>query len=108
MTMQIRYCRCGSRLARDNTGLLCSACQSKSRDVLLNAPAVPPDFWMTDRMRDAFANRHIGQIINTYRTHSFHGKALSQDVVARWAGISQTQLSRIESGPHLQRLSGRY
>src|SRR5260370_6392887 len=102
--MQIRYCRCGSRLAPDNTGLLCSACQSKSRDVLLNAPAVPPDFWMTDRMRDAFANRHIGQIINTYRTHSFHGKALSQDVVARWAGISQTQLSRIESGPPLHDL----
>ena len=102
--MQIRYCRCGSRLARDNTGLLCSACQGKSRGTLLTAPAVPPDFWMTDRMSDAFANRHMGQIIYAYRTHSFHGATLSQEIVARWACISQTQLSRIESGPPLHDL----
>src|SRR5262249_40059434 len=40
----------------------------------------------------------IGQIIYAYRVHPWHGKAIPQAVVAGWAGISQTQLSRIESG----------
>lgn len=100
----IRYCRCGTRLAADNSGSLCSACQRKSAGDVLGAPAVPPEFWMTDEMRDAFASRHMGQIIYAYRTHLFHGKALSQATVARWACISQAQLSRTESGRRLQDL----
>ncbi len=98
---QVRYCACGTRLARDNRGVLCSACQNRARNTLLAVPSVPPAFWLTDRMRDAFANRHMGQIIYAYRTHPFHGKVVPQEVVARWAGISQTQLSRVESGSPL-------
>lgn len=101
---QVRYCRCGTRLAGDNTGALCSACQRKSPETLLTAPSVPPEFWMTDRMQDAFSDRHMGRIIYAYRTHSFHGKTIPQAVVAGWACISQTQLSRIESGPALHDL----
>lgn len=102
---QIRLCRCGTRLARDNAGLLCSACQRKSAGGrLVTSPAVPPKFWMAARMRDAFASRHMGRIINAYRTHPFHGTPIPQAIVARWAGISQAQLSRIESGPPLHNL----
>src|SRR5260370_31968936 len=101
---EVRYCACGTRLARDNGGALCSACQTRSRDTLLAPPSVPPAFWLTNRMRDAFAKRHIGQIIHVFRTHPLHGKIIPQEVVARWAGISQTQLSRIESGPPLRDL----
>jgi len=95
---QIRLCRCGTRLARDNSGLLCSMCERSSRGALASAPSVTPEFWLTDDMQRAFANRHIGQIIYAYRVHPWHGRAISQAVVAGWAGISQTQLSRIESG----------
>ena len=96
---QIRYCRCGTRLASDNTGLLCSACQHNPGVNLIAAPSVPPAFWMTDQMRDALATRHIGKIIYAYRTNHFHGQVVSQSAVAGWASISQTQISRIESGP---------
>jgi hypothetical protein len=95
---QQRYCRCGTRLARDNVGALCSACRGTSRRAVAGAPVVPPGFWLTDRMQDAFAARHMGVIIYVFRTDAWHGTALSQEMVARWAGISQTQLSRIESG----------
>lgn len=101
---QYRYCRCGTRLARYNTGDLCSACQNKARNERLEAPNVPSEFWLTERFRTAFANRHMGEIIYAYRTHSFHPRPISQEVVAGWAGISQAQLSRIESGPPLQDL----
>src|SRR5205823_5591000 len=51
---------------------------------------------------------HIGRVIRAYRCHDFHGpKPLSQDVVAGWLNLTQTQISRIESGPavtDLQRL----
>src|SRR6266496_457952 len=101
---QTRYRPCGTRLARDNSGTRCGACQTKGRDFLITAPSVPPEFWLTDRMRDAFAVRHMGRIIYAYRTHPFHGRTVAQDVVARWVGVSQTQLSRIESGPPLHDL----
>jgi transcriptional regulator with XRE-family HTH domain len=55
-------------------------------------------------MREVFAARHMGKIIYAYRIHPFHGKAISQETVARWACISQAQLSRIESGPPLHDL----
>lgn len=71
----------------------------------MSPPAVPPGFWLTDRMRDAFAARHMGRIICAYRVHAWHGKPLSQETVARWAGLGQAQLSRVESGPRLQGLS---
>ena len=70
---QIRYCRCGTHLASDNAGLLCSACQRNSGVNLSTVPSVSPEFWTTDRMRDAFASRHIGKIVYAYRIHPSHG-----------------------------------
>ncbi|WP_374404266.1 helix-turn-helix domain-containing protein [Frankia sp. Cj3] len=40
----------------------------------------------------------MGHVIAAYRTHPHHGAPLPQEMVARWMGITQTQLSRIESG----------
>jgi tetratricopeptide (TPR) repeat protein len=103
-----QYCRsCRGRLARDNTSTECAACQKKQRDLLLGAPQVPDDFWTIDEMRDALASWHMGHVIAAYRTHPFHGRPLSQEIVGSWAGLSQVQLSRIENGSaikHLDRL----
>lgn len=63
------------------------------------APAVPADFWVTDQMRDALESWHIGRVIQAYRKHPFHGRALPQETVAQWLGVTQAQLSRIEGGP---------
>ncbi len=50
-------------------------------------------------MREALDSRHLGRIIRAYRHHRFHGPGpLPQEVVAGWMGLTQTQLSRIETG----------
>ncbi len=41
----------------------------------------------------------MGRVIFAYRTHPWHGQTLSQDVVGGWLYLTQSQLSRIESGP---------
>jgi tetratricopeptide (TPR) repeat protein len=40
----------------------------------------------------------MGQVIAAYRAHPFHRPPLNQTVVAGWMGLTQAQLSRIESG----------
>ena len=85
-------------MARDNANNLCGACQARARDLVAGSPEVPPGFWNTDRMRDALATWHMGRVIAAYRTHPLHGRALSQEIVAGWVGITQAQLSRIEGG----------
>jgi hypothetical protein len=101
-----RYCRsCGARLASDNKQTLCAPCQKKLPDLVRWPPHVPPEFWDTDLMRDALATWHMGRVVHAYRHHPFHGpRALSQEVVAGWLGITQTQLSRVESGPSVKDL----
>jgi len=94
---EVRYCAdCGTRLARDNTGERCSACARTANDLVPGPPDLPREFWYTDRMRDAFAARHMGQVIDAYRHHSYHGRQLSQAEVAGWLGISQPALSRMQ------------
>jgi transcriptional regulator with XRE-family HTH domain len=68
---------------------------------------VPRDFWHVDQIRDALvAERHMGHAVRAYRKHPFHGRqGISQEVMARWLAISQTQLSRIEKGPPIQDLN---
>ncbi len=94
-----RHCTvCSARLAWDNTSSLCSPCGKAHRSAL-HPPAVPDDFWRTPELLAALANWHIGQVIRAYRLHSFHGpKPLAQEVVAGWLGLTQAQVSRIESG----------
>jgi transcriptional regulator with XRE-family HTH domain len=71
-------------------------------------PEVPPEFWSDPEVRGALASQHMGQVIYAYRQHPAHGRRpISQEVVAAWAGMSQGQLSRVETGPpivHLDRL----
>lgn len=94
----IRYCQCGARLARDNPGTLCGVCQRQA-GALRHAPEVPDDFWDNDRLRDALAHQRIGEVSRAYRHHPYHGtKPLSQERLAEWLGLTQTQLSRIECG----------
>ncbi|MGH8884559.1 MAG: hypothetical protein ACRDYX_05170 [Egibacteraceae bacterium] len=101
-----RHCQCGARLARDNPDTLCASCRKKARDEILGAPQVPPEFWETDNMQEAFASWHMGRICSAYRHHPLHGpRPLSQELVAGWFGMAQAQLSRIENGPPIQDLN---
>ncbi len=100
--------RCGTRLAQDNASSYCAPCKLVSRDRFAAPPEVPAEFWENDALKEALASRHMGRVIRAYRCHSFHGRQpLPQDVVAGWIGVTQGQLSRIETGPsivHLDRL----
>jgi tetratricopeptide (TPR) repeat protein/transcriptional regulator with XRE-family HTH domain len=100
-----RYCRCGARLARDNPASLCVVCQREANEATLHPPTVPPEFWDTDQMRDVLASRHLGRVIRAYRLHAYHGaRPLSQELVGSWAGLTQAQLSRMESGTEIRDL----
>jgi transcriptional regulator with XRE-family HTH domain len=103
-----RYCRCGTRLALDNTGPQCAPCQRASRDKLIAPPQVPTEFWQTDRLRDAFAARHMGEVARAYREHPYHqpvyGGGIPQRLLGQWLGLSQAQMSRIENGPPIRNL----
>lgn len=95
----VRYCdRCGTRLARDNRGRRCAGCSHGARDALLKPPNVPREFWDTRQMRDALATWHMGRVIFAYRTHPWHPRPLSQEIVGNWLALTQAQLSRIENG----------
>jgi transcriptional regulator with XRE-family HTH domain len=101
-----RHCtRCGGRLAADNPRKRCSPCQSAALEAAARPPAVPPDFWQLDKMRDALATWHMGRVLFAYRTHPFHGQALSQELLGTWLGMTQAQLSRIENGRAPEELS---
>ncbi len=85
--------------------MVCAVCQKHARATLAEPPVVPPEFWQTDRMRDALDAWHIGRVVQAYRTHPWHARPLSQGTVAAWIGLTQTQLSRIENGPATQDLA---
>ncbi|NBE85239.1 helix-turn-helix domain-containing protein [Micromonospora rubida] len=108
--MATRYVcpRCGGRLARDNSSGRCAPCQAAERDRLVAPPSLPSTFWEHQPIRRSLTERHIGWVIRAYRCHPYHGnRPLPQSVVARWVGITQAQLSRIETGTpvvHLDRL----
>ncbi|MGH8904778.1 MAG: helix-turn-helix domain-containing protein [Egibacteraceae bacterium] len=55
-------------------------------------------------MRDALASWHIGKVIAAYRRHPYHGRPVSQQIVAGCVRTGQAQLSRIESGPPIRDL----
>ncbi|WP_454199262.1 helix-turn-helix domain-containing protein [Nocardia sp. Marseille-Q1738] len=101
-----RYCaRCGNRLSHYNPQAFCSPCESTFRSELAKPPTVPNAFWQTDQMRDALATWHMGRVICAYRRHPHHGRSLPQELVANWLGLTQAQLSRIETGPAPEQLS---
>ena len=103
---QPRSCaRCRSRLALDNADRLCAACRRKAADDLVRPPDVPRSFWFDDQMREALESWHFGRIFSAYRSHPYHGRVLSQELVAGWLNLTQAQLSRIESGRAPEELS---
>ncbi len=68
-------------------------------------PDVPADFWHYGDLQAALVARHMGQVIRAYRMHPHHGRyPLAQEEVAVWASVTQSQLSRLETGPQMQRL----
>jgi tetratricopeptide (TPR) repeat protein len=100
-----RYCCfCGTRLARDNTGVHCAPCEKRAQALRARPPDVPPEFWTTGPMREALASRHMGRVIAAYRKHPFHGRLISQEIVGGWVRISQAQVSRIETNKPIKDL----
>jgi transcriptional regulator with XRE-family HTH domain len=60
---------------------------------------MPAAFWKHPTMVEALTSQHMGQVTRAWRNHPDHGRhVVSQDQVATWAGITQPQLSRIETG----------
>ena len=107
------YCRCGTRLAADNTGGQCARCARASRNKLIAPPEVPPEFWQTEQFQDAFATQHMGRVARAYRTHPYHyavygPDGISQTLLGQWLGMSQPQVSRIENGPPIRNLDTFY
>jgi hypothetical protein len=93
---------CGSLLAADNTASLCGPCSRDQRDQLRTPPAhLRDDFFDTDEFRAAFASENIGRIFKAYRNHPQHfetyGKPINQELLARWLGISQGLVSKLEA-----------
>lgn len=71
-------------------------------------PIVPEPFWDHPPLQRALEQRHMGRVIREFRLHPYHGRRpLSQERMAEWIGVTQSQLSRVENGPpiiHLDRL----
>src|SRR4030081_2283497 len=89
---EVRLCRCGTRLARDNRGGECHACQQTARDHRHRPPRVLPGFWTSPEMRTALATRDMGLVMHTFRTHPAHGRDIPQEVAAGWVGLTQSGL----------------
>ena len=103
------YCRCGTRLAKDNTERQCARCQRDSRDKLIAPPDVPDEFWETEQFEEAFAAQHMGWVSRVYRTHPYHhavygSSGISQTLLGQWIGLRQPHVSRFETGPPIRHL----
>jgi transcriptional regulator with XRE-family HTH domain len=61
------------------------------------APVHPADFWEQPEIRAALLGRHFGRFLRVYRM--IQSPYVKQDDVARWLGITQGQLSKIERSP---------
>jgi transcriptional regulator with XRE-family HTH domain len=97
---QRRACgTCGARLAADNQHGICSPCARQAATEDTTAPTMPTEFWDDPGLKRALAERHFGQVIRAYRLA--RNREVTQAQVARWLGVSQVQVSRIESGKSL-------
>jgi hypothetical protein len=104
-----RYCRCGTQLAADNSERQCARCQRAAQDKLIAPPHLPAEFWHAERFQQAFDAQHIGWISRAYRTHPHHYavyglSGISQTLLGQWLGLSQAQISRIETGAPIRHL----
>lgn len=99
-----RYCSCGTRLASDHREVRCAKCLRHEQVRDAAPPDLPLAFWQTDQLRDAFGSQHIGLVSVAYRLHPFHRRPISQERLGLWLGLTQAQISRIESGPPIRDL----
>lgn len=104
-----RCAGCSAVLAADNTACLCARCYRDQRDQLRTPPTqVSDEFWNTDDFRAAFESQHIGRVCKAYRHHPRHlklfGKALNQEHLGSWLGLTQAQVSKLENGKSEQNL----
>lgn len=105
-----RRCQgCDAPLAVSNTARLCGRCHRELRDQLRTPPAqLRSEFFETSEFRAAFECQHIGRVFKAYRNHPRHlqiyGKALNQELLGRWLGLTQAQVSKIENGKPEQNL----
>jgi hypothetical protein len=99
-TLGSRRCSsCRAVLARDNTGSLCSPCRRGRQAAAPRAPEMSADFWQSAEIHEAVSRRDMGAVLYAYRSHPAHGRRpLPQAVVSNWLGVTQSQLSRLESG----------
>jgi tetratricopeptide (TPR) repeat protein len=100
---------CGTVLAADNNARVCGRCHRTEYDQLRTPPAqLRGAFFETDEFRAAFASQHIGKVFKAYRNHPRHlqlfGKALNQELLGRWLGLTQAQVSKLENGKPEQNL----
>ncbi|WP_432991802.1 hypothetical protein [Dactylosporangium sp. CA-233914] len=68
---------------------------------------LPPEFWNHPPIQTAARKQHMGNLVAAYRRNPHHGSPIAQEIVGEWAGMSQTQVSRMETGPpeqHIDRL----
>jgi tetratricopeptide (TPR) repeat protein len=97
-----RCAGCGSILAADNSAHLCSRCYREQRDQLRTPPTqLRNEFFETDEFRSAFESQHIGKVFKAFRNHPRHlqlfNKALNQELLGRWLGLTQAQVSKLEN-----------
>jgi DNA-binding XRE family transcriptional regulator len=99
---------CGTVLAADNTARLCGKCYREQHDQLRTPPTLRNEFFETDEFHAAFESQHIGKVFKVYRNHPRHlrlfGKALNQELLGRWLGLTQAQVSKLENGKPEQNL----
>jgi hypothetical protein len=94
---------CKTPLAADNTARLCSRCHRDLRDQLGTPPTrLRSEFFRTEEFIAAFESQHIGRVFKAYRNHPRYlqllGKALNQEILGRWLGLTQAQVSKLENG----------
>lgn len=104
-----RCAACGAMLAADNTARLCGKCHRDNHDQLRTPPSqLKDEFFETDEFREAFESQHIGKVFRAYRNHPRHlqvfGRALNQEQLGRWLGLTQAQVSKLENGKPEQNL----
>jgi|GEM_PF-1975278 len=85
---------CGAALAADTLTDQCGTCAKAAQTAPDGAPVLPPDFWEQPDIRSALLSRHFGRFLRTYRMAQ--SPPVKQVQFARWLGITQGQLSRIE------------
>jgi transcriptional regulator with XRE-family HTH domain len=103
VTVDRRCHACNAPLAADNTARLCSRCHRDLRDQLGTPPTrLRSEFFGTGDFLAAFESQHIGRVFKAYRNHPRYlqllGKALNQEILGRWLGLTQAQVSKLENG----------